>query len=134
MTKDMAQVFQELAELPSMVAKLQAGSEALTGRIERMLATMPRRLVKIPEAAQHYQVSISTMRRLVREGLIRTVPVGRTVRIDISGSPQLDDLIVERLARRAASRNMKQQKEKANGQTTQETELRKRERLPTDED
>ena len=102
---DMAEVFEAITVLPALVAKLEEREHALCDKVQRMLDSMPRRLVKIPEAAAHYAVSISTMRRLVREGLIKVVNVGRTVRIDITGSPEIDALVAERLARKAARKN-----------------------------
>jgi excisionase family DNA binding protein len=114
---DIADLFAALADMPTQMARMVAANEALTQTVARALNTMPRRLAKLNEAAAYYGVSYSTMRRLVKEGLIKSEMVGKTPRVDISGPPQLDQIMFERLARKAAMRMQqpKQQKDEKHG-------------------
>lgn len=105
-TKGVGDVFEKLAEVPDRLERLEQ-------RIDRLLATMPRRMVKVSEAAEHYGVSRRTMWRLVRDGQVRVAKIGKLTRVDITDAPDVaKELRIEELARVGARRILARDKDK----------------------
>ncbi len=85
-------------ELPSFVT---AELRKLTASVEAMRALSPPLLLPIPDAAKLLEVSVSTVRRGIRDGSIPHRRIGRSVRIDIGACKGIDGATVAALAREA---------------------------------
>jgi excisionase family DNA binding protein len=75
----------------------------LAASVEAMKASLPALLATIPEAAEALGVSVSTVRRGIKDGSIPYRRIGRSVRVDLSACKGLDADDVARLARAARS-------------------------------
>ena len=94
-----------IAELPAEVRALRREVAELRAEVAAMRASLPARspLKSATEAARHQGVSISTMRRWIRDGRVPTVRVGRVVRVDTSKLTLRDADDISRIARRLTS-------------------------------
>ena len=98
------------AVLEAKLAPVRAEVGRLSAEIQAMRRALPAPLVTLAEAAGVLGVSLSTIRRRVRDGSIpvRRVGRGRAIRVDLAGlhpadAGQVVELAAE--ARRVASRN-----------------------------
>lgn len=97
-TTTLAAMFGSLAEIPARFAALERVVTELRADVANIKSTLPPLLKTIPEAARTFQVSVPTMRRWVKRGVVPAVKVESTVRVDMS---RLHGLDAEDIARRA---------------------------------
>jgi excisionase family DNA binding protein len=71
------------AALEAKLLPLQAELHRLTEEVERLRRAFPSPMVSIREAAKTLQVSLSTIRRRVKDGSIPSVRVGNMLRVDL---------------------------------------------------
>ncbi|BDG04957.1 excisionase family DNA-binding protein [Anaeromyxobacter oryzae] len=81
--------------LVPFVAELRAVREA----VDRLIEAQPPLLVGVQEAARRLGVSVSTVRRGVKDGSLPYRRIGRSVRIDLARCRGLDGAAVRRLGR-----------------------------------
>ena len=75
----------------------------LAEKIDALSSRLPPLLAPIPDAAEILGVSVSTVRRGIRDGSIPYRRIGRSVRVDLSACKGLDANDIARLARKARS-------------------------------
>ncbi len=80
------------------LAPLHTRIDRLTTAVEALRKALPPALVPVREAAQALGVSEITIRRRISEGLIPTVRIGRSVRVDLAALRAPDPDEVARLA------------------------------------
>lgn len=90
-----------LAEIPGRLATLEQQAADLARKVDAFADRLPPVLCSVPQAAAAFGVSVPTMRRWVKAHRVPVVPVGRTVRVDMSRVRGVDELRVARLAREA---------------------------------
>lgn len=78
------------AAVRAEVAPLRTTVERLTAEIEKLRRALPPALVTMEEAGKRLGLSLSTVRRRVRDGSLPSRKVGRAVRVDL-GSMHADD-------------------------------------------
>jgi len=71
------------ATLEAKLLPLQAELHRLTEEVERLRHALPPPLVSMREAARTLDVSLSTIRRRVRDGSLRAVRIGNMLRVDL---------------------------------------------------
>src|SRR5262249_38918793 len=79
------------AVIEAKLAPLCAQVGRLTSEVEALRKALPPALVTMTEAARLLGLSLSTVRRRVREGILPSCTVGRSVRVDLSGLKPLTD-------------------------------------------
>jgi len=82
-------------------ALLTSEVRRLAGEVAAMKAALPPLLATIPDAARVLEVSISTVRRGIRDGSIPYRRIGHSVRVDLSRCHGIDADDVAQLARAA---------------------------------
>ena len=91
------------SEQPSPTRKLIIGLQeqvlALTDAIRALEQRVPSRVVSVEEAARHLSVSVQTIRRWCKAGVLPYVRRGRELRIDLSKVRAIEGAEVRRLAR-----------------------------------
>jgi excisionase family DNA binding protein len=87
-----------LFAVPKDVAQLVIEVRELRAEMAALRAVIPPALVGVPEAAKRLGVSLSTMRRLVRDRRVPVVRVGHSVRVDLAAVRDTNDDEVARLA------------------------------------
>ncbi len=92
-----------LLELPGRLAALDARLARIEEDLARLIRSAPSALVPIDEAARLMGVSVSTVRRQIKDGSIPSRRIGRSVRVDLAALRPLDGEEVARLAREARS-------------------------------
>ena len=95
----LAAMFAALAEIPARIAAMERVVNDLRSDVEGIKAALPPLFKTIPEAAKIFQVSVPTIRRWVKGGVVPTVTVENTVRIDFS---RLHGVDAKKIARMAA--------------------------------
>jgi excisionase family DNA binding protein len=83
------------------VAPLVAELRELRAAVWAMSAALPPVLATTPEAAGRLGVSVSTVRRRIKDGSIPVRRIGRSVRVDLAALKPLSEDDVARLAREA---------------------------------
>ncbi len=86
------------------LAHLRAEVRALASRVEQLRRTLPAQLVSMQEAAGHLDLSLSTVRRMVKRGDLPYRRLGRSVRVDLAALHPMTDGEVARAAVRARAR------------------------------
>jgi excisionase family DNA binding protein len=71
------------AALEAKLAPLRTEIHRLAEEVERLRHALPPPLVSMREAARALDVSLSTIRRRVGDGSLRTVRVGNMLRVDL---------------------------------------------------
>ncbi|MEP6653809.1 MAG: helix-turn-helix domain-containing protein [Myxococcales bacterium] len=66
------------------IAELTGQIAVLTSAIESMKARLPPLLVSVQGAADHLGISVSTVRRMVRNRRLPHVRLGASIRVDLS--------------------------------------------------
>jgi excisionase family DNA binding protein len=80
--------------IKSALAPLQAEVGRLTTEVETMRKALPPAFVTLPEAARVLGLSLSTVRRRVKDGKLPCCHVGRSVRVDLASlKPPTDDQV-----------------------------------------
>ena len=86
---------------PSQTRKLIIGLQdqivALTNAIRALEQRVPSRVVSVEEAGRHLSVSVQTIRRWCKSGVLPYVRRGRELRIDLSNVRALDGSGVRQL-------------------------------------
>jgi len=88
-------------EIPVRVAAMERAVTDLAAKIEALRAASPQLLLRLPEAAAIFKVSVVTMRRWVKTGHVPAVKVANTVRVDMTRVHGVDAADVARMAREA---------------------------------
>ena len=94
-----AAVITAFTEIPVRVAAMERAVTELTAKIEALRTASPPLLVRVPEAAAIFKVSMPTMRSWVKTGHVLAVKVASTVRVDLSQVHGVDAKDVARMAR-----------------------------------
>ena len=81
-----------------LIIGLQEQIMALTGAVRSLEQRLPSRVVSVEEAAGHLSVSVQTIRRWCKAGLLPYVRRGRELRIDLTKVRALSGEDVRRLA------------------------------------
>jgi excisionase family DNA binding protein len=81
-----------------LIIGLQEQVMALTGAVRSLEQRLPSRVVSVEEAARHLSVSVQTIRRWCKAGLLPYVRRGRELRIDLAKVQPLSGDDVRRLA------------------------------------
>lgn len=91
------------AVFESKLAPFRVEIVRLTSQLEAVSRALPPPLVTMPEAAKALGVSLSTVRRRVRDGSlpVKRVGKGRAVRVDLTGLHAPKEADVVRLAEAA---------------------------------
>lgn len=89
------------AVLDARITPLVAQIGALTAEVAQLRRSQPPALASLAEAADRLGLSLSTIRRRVRDGSIPTRRVGRRVLVDLNALRPLDDVEVAQMAREA---------------------------------
>jgi excisionase family DNA binding protein len=76
-----------LLSLPSEVQALRADVAGLRAAIDQLRRALPPALLSVTDAAKAMNVSPVTIRRMVRNGSLAHVRVGRSVRVDLTRTP-----------------------------------------------
>ena len=92
------------AAVRAEVAPLQANVARLTAEVEALRRALPPALVTLKEAANRLGLSLSTVRRRVRDGSLPARKVGRCVRVDLGALHPPTPSEVARLALTTAQR------------------------------
>ncbi len=79
------------ARLDARLTPLLAAIERLTGEVAQLRKALPPQLVSPDEASKLLGLSLSTIRRRIRDGSLPTRKLGRAVRIDIAALRPLSD-------------------------------------------
>ncbi|HJX54436.1 MAG TPA: helix-turn-helix domain-containing protein [Polyangia bacterium] len=87
------------SEIPVRVAAMERTLTELAASVEALRAASPPLLLRVPEAAAIFKVSVPTMRRWVKTGHVPVVKVANTVRVDLSRLHGVDAADVARMAR-----------------------------------
>ncbi len=74
-----------LNELPGLVQSLLTKIESLEDQVKALRETMPPRLVSTKEAARQLNTSESSIQRWVKEGELRSLKIGGSKKIDLTG-------------------------------------------------
>lgn len=86
------------AVLESKLAPLKEQVGQLSAQLEALRRALPPALVSVPEAARLLGLSVSSVRRRVKEGTLPSKRIGSAVRVDLAGLHQPDEAEVLRLA------------------------------------
>lgn len=91
------------AAVRAEVAPLHASVAKLSAEIEALRRAMPPALVTMREAARLLGLSLSTVRRRIRDGQLPARRVGKSVRVDLAGlhAPKPTEIARLSLATRA---------------------------------
>lgn len=89
------------AVLEAKLAPMRADVGRLTAQVEAMRRAIPPVLVSMAEAARRLGLSVSTIRRRVRDGSLPSRRIGNALRVDLTGLHAVDEAEVVRLADRA---------------------------------
>jgi excisionase family DNA binding protein len=81
-----------------LIIGLQEQVIALTGAVRSLEQRLPSRVVSVDEAAGHLSVSVQTIRRWCKAGLLPYVRRGRELRIDLTKVRALSGEEIRRLA------------------------------------
>jgi excisionase family DNA binding protein len=80
----LAAIFGALADIPARLAALEHAANENGTKLDALQAALPPKHLTITEAAKAIKVSIPTMRRWVRKGVVTTLKVGKVIRVDVS--------------------------------------------------
>lgn len=89
-----------LGRLPAVLAALEQRLGAVERDLDALRRAAPPALVPVPEAARALAVSEATIRRRIRDGSVRGVRVGRSLRVDLSSLRGPSEAEVEAEVRR----------------------------------
>lgn len=78
----------DLLTLPHHVHQLRAEVAALRDTIEALRKALPPALVGVSDAARSLSVSEVTVRRMIRQGKLAHVRIGRAVRVNLATAPK----------------------------------------------
>ena len=71
-------------DAPAWAVALEASLRDLTREVRELKKALPPLLVSVEEAAQRLNFHPSTIRRKLKDGDLREVRIGRSVRVDLS--------------------------------------------------
>jgi hypothetical protein len=94
-----AAVITAFSEIPVRVAGMERAVTEVTASVEALRAASPPLLLRLPEAAAIFKMSVVTMRRWVKTGHVPVVKVANTVRVDLTRVHGVDATDVARMAR-----------------------------------
>ena len=100
---DLAAIFGALADIPARLAALERAEAENGAKLDALQAALPPKHLTITEAARTYGVSIPTMRRWVRRGVVPSLKVGKVIRVDVVKVRGLDAAEIARLAEEASA-------------------------------
>jgi excisionase family DNA binding protein len=79
----LAALFGALADIPDRLAALERAEAENGAKLDALQAALPPKHATITEASRTYGVSIPTMRRWVRKGVVPALKVGKVIRVDM---------------------------------------------------
>ena len=94
-----AAVVTAFTKMPVRVAAMERAVTEVTASVEALRAASPPLLLRLPEAAAIFKMSVVTMRRWVKTGHVPVVKVANTVRVDLTRVRGVDAADVARTAR-----------------------------------
>lgn len=72
------------AAVAAQLAPLRAELRQMTAEVQALRRALPPQLLTQAQAAEHLGLSLSTVRRRVKDGTLPSKRVGRSVRVDVS--------------------------------------------------
>lgn len=89
--KTLGELLENIEELLTVPAQLRQMRAEQRAQIAAIRASLPPTLATVKDAAVALRVSVPTVRRLVKNGKLRAVPVGRSLRVDLSNLPRAEN-------------------------------------------
>jgi len=77
-------VMEAILSIPSELQGMRAEIAELRRQISVLQAVQPLSIVTVPEAAERLGVTVRTVRRMLKEGRLKSVRIGNRVRVDLS--------------------------------------------------